>query len=120
MNFNNLFGEKVKIDAKRFYEINNGVLKNPVAVSELQAGGYTFWNISAKDYLPAKCKITEPFEIFFCVEERKLYIVKQDVGVFRLMLNGKEISFNGSDFVSIRRSTVMGEIPIEYKENTEN
>ena len=120
MIFNNLFGDKVKIDAKRFYEVNNGVLKNPVAVSELQADGYTFWNVPIKEYLPAKHKITEQFEVVFCVEERKLYIVKQNTGVFRFMLNGKEISFNGSDFVSIRRSTVMGEIPIEYKENIED
>lgn len=114
MHLNELFGKKEPIDAKQFYEINHGRLKNPVAISEAHTDKRTFWNIQMPKDVLSKYRISEPFELLFCVEERKIFILHQNTGIFYIDIDGVTVPVSSSGFVGIRKSTIMGDIPLVY------
>ncbi len=126
-----LFQKREAIDAERFCQIHYdfkekkpflGRSDNIDKDVELMAQIYIsvldreIYAVNTLDFIPPRCKIGDPFEVFYDKKTQKLYAVPQDCGVFRFMLDGKPVEINGSDLVPIKRETLIGRISLECAE----
>ena len=117
-----LFEKREPIDAKRFCEIwydylsKETYLENPVITAVFEKDGQKYYQVNVIPFVPPKCKIQEPFEVFYHEATEKLYAVPQDNGYFRFMFDNKPVTLNGSDMVSIKNRTLAGRIPLELAE----
>ena len=128
MSIGNLFGrrklfeKREPIGAERFCEIwydyleKKTYLKDPVITAEYKYDGRIFQTINVIPFVPPKCKIEDPFEVFYDVTAQKLYAVPQRDGFFRFMVDNKPVTLNGSDMVSVKNKTLVGKIPLELAE----
>lgn len=76
--------------------------------------------INTLDFIPPRCTIGDPFEIFYDEKTKKLYAIPQDCGIFRFMLDGKPVELNGSQLIPIKKQTIVGSVELELAEYFRN
>ena len=135
-----LFQRREPIDYKRFVEIYQNFdvkgkdnksylpLKDGSQRVQLELMAKTYvpildrdiYTINTIDFVPPRCVIREPFEVFYDEKTKKLYASPQDCGIFRFMIEGQPIEINGSNLFPIKKQTVVGCVELEAAEYFRN
>ena len=135
-----LFQRREPIDYKRFVEIYQNFdvkgkdnksylpLKDGSQKVQLELMSKTYipildrdiYAVNTIDFVPPRCVIAEPFEVIYDEKTKKLYAVPQDCGVFRLIIEGQPVEFNGSNLAPIKKQTIMDCVELEAAEYFRN
>lgn len=135
-----LFQKREPIDYKRFVEIYQNFdlkgndnksylpLKDGSQKVKLELMSKTYipildrdiYAINTVDFIPSRCVVSDPFEVVYDEKTHKLYAVPQDCGIFRLMIEGQPVEFNGSNLIPIKKQTILGHVELEAAEYFRN
>lgn len=110
-------------DKKSYLPLKDGSQKVPLKLmlkTYIPILDRYIYTVNTIDFVPPRCVIAEPFEVVYDEKTKKLYAVPQDCGVFRLMIEGQPVEFNGSNLISIKEQTIVGYVELEAAEYFRN
>lgn len=111
-----LFQKKEGIGAERFCEIywdfkdKKSYLENIALVTELKENGVggRFFGTNLQDFIPPRCKITDPFELIYDKDKDIVYAAPTNGVYIKMMIDGMPVTIHTSDFASCKRTVLSG------------
>lgn len=111
-----LFQKKEGIGAERFCEIywdfkdKKSYLENITLVTELKENGVggRFFLTNLQDFIPPRCKITDPFELIYDKDKDIVYAAPTNGVYIKMMIDGMPVTIHTSDFASCKRTVLSG------------
>lgn len=114
------YQRRIPIDVNRFVEIHWDYKTKQTYLEDIQIVGSVWcksidrnlYSINTATFIPPRCKMGYPFEVFYDEVTHTCYAAPQDCGLFRFMVDNMPVELNGGDIIGTKNDIIHGKTPL--------